>query len=91
MEYHNRTEKVVMILNTASEGATKTKIMYNAFLGYNQLKEYLSALIDNDLIEYLEGTKKYKTTEKGFNLIRIYNDIAELYYKTKENEDKELI
>jgi predicted transcriptional regulator len=46
------------------EGATKTKIMYKAFLSYHQLKEYLSVLIENDLIEYRSGTQTYRTTEK---------------------------
>ena len=37
-------------------------------LSYNQLNEYLSVLIENNLIEYLDGTKNIKTTEKGLNL-----------------------
>jgi predicted transcriptional regulator len=52
--------------------------MYKAFLSYAQLKEYLSVLIENNLIEYLEGTQTYKTTEKGFNFLRMYNEIGEL-------------
>jgi predicted transcriptional regulator len=45
-----------MILDAANEGGeTKTKIMYFAFLSYNQVKEYLPILIENNLIEYLEG------------------------------------
>ena len=46
-----------MILDAGNRGATKTKIIYKAFLSYNQLKDYLTMLIENDLIEYLEGTK----------------------------------
>jgi predicted transcriptional regulator len=33
-----------MILESANGGATKTKIMYKAFLSYVQLKEYLAVL-----------------------------------------------
>ncbi len=55
MKYRSRTEIVAMILEAANGGATKTKIMYKAFLSYAQLKEYLSVLIENDLIEYIEG------------------------------------
>ena len=47
MKYRSRTEIVSMILDSANGGATKTKIMYNAFLSYNQLKEYLSVLSIN--------------------------------------------
>ena len=57
MKNRSRTEIISNILDAANGGATKTKIMYIAFLSYNQLKEYLSILIENNLIEYLKGTK----------------------------------
>ena len=78
MKYRSRTEIVSMILEAANGGATKTRIMYKAFLSYAQLKEYLSVLIENNLLEYLEGTQTYKTTEKGFNLLKMHNEIGEL-------------
>jgi predicted transcriptional regulator len=67
-----------MILEAANGGATKTRIMYKAFLSYAQLKEYLSVLIENNLLEYLAGVQTYKTTEKGFNLLKMHNEIGEL-------------
>jgi predicted transcriptional regulator len=78
MKYRSRTEIVSMILEAANGGATKTRIMYKAFLSYAQLKEYLSVLIENSLLEYLEGVQTYKTTEKGFNLLKMHNEIGEL-------------
>jgi predicted transcriptional regulator len=72
MKYRSRTERVSMILEEANGGATKTKITYA------QLKEYLSVLIENNLLEYLEGVQTYKTTEKGFNLLKMHNEIGEL-------------
>jgi predicted transcriptional regulator len=78
MKYRSRTEIVSMILEAANGGATKTRIMYKAFLSYAQLREYLSVLIENNLLEYLEGTQTYKTTEKGFNLLKMHNEIGEL-------------
>ena len=78
MKYRSRTEIVSMILEAANGGATKTKIMYKAFLSYAQLREYLSVLIENNLLEYLEGVQTYKTTEKGFNLLKMHNEIGEL-------------
>ena len=44
-----------MILDAANGGETKAKIMYFAFLSYNQVKEYLSILIENNLIKKIEG------------------------------------
>jgi predicted transcriptional regulator len=64
-------QQVSNILDAANgEGETKTKIMYFAFLSYNQLNEYLSILIENNLLEYLDGTRTFKTTEKGLNYIK---------------------
>ena len=56
--------------------------MYKAFLSYAQLKEYLSVLIDNNLLEYIEGTQTYKTTEKGLNFLKMNNQIGELLQTT---------
>jgi predicted transcriptional regulator len=78
MKYRSRTEIVSMILEAANGGATKTRIMYKAFLSYAQLKEYLSVLIENNLLEYLEANHGYKTTEKGFNFLKMHNEIGEL-------------
>ena len=78
MKYRSRTEIVAMILEAANGGATKTRIMYKAFLSYAQLREYLSVLIENNLLEYLEGSQNYKTTEKGLNFLRMHNEIGEL-------------
>jgi predicted transcriptional regulator len=78
MKYRSRTEIVSMILEAANGGATKTRIMYKAFLSYAQLKEYLSVLIENNLLEYLEGSQTYKTTEKGLNFVKMHNEIGEL-------------
>ena len=78
MKYRSRTEIVSMVLEAANGGATKTRIMYKAFLSFAQLREYLSLLIENNLLEYLEGSKTYKTTEKGFNLLGMHNQIGEL-------------
>src|ERR671938_536309 len=78
MKYRSRTEIVAMILEAANGGATKTKIMYKAFLSYAQLREYLSVLIENNLLEYLEGSQTYKTTEKGLNFLKMHNEIDEL-------------
>jgi predicted transcriptional regulator len=82
MRNRDRTEIVSNILDAANGGITKTKIMYTAFLSYGQLKEYLSLLIENNLLEYLDGTQTYKTTEKGLNFLKMHNEIRELLPQT---------
>ena len=54
----SRTEIVGNILDSATGGISKTKIMYTSFLSYGQLKEYISFLIENNLIEYFDGYNK---------------------------------
>ena len=79
MKHRSRTEIVCNILDAANGGGViKTKIMYTAFLTYVQLNEYLSILVDNNLIEYLDGTQTFKTTEKGLNYLKTHNEIGEL-------------
>ena len=87
MGNRSRTEIVGNILDAANGGASKTKIMYTAFLSYNQLKEYISMLIENNLIEYLDGVHKFKTTEKGLNFLKMHNKIGELLQTTIENNN----
>jgi len=79
MGNRSRTEIVAMILDAANgEGETKTKIMYFAFLSYNQLNEYLALLIENNLIEYLDGARRFKTTTKGSFFLKMHNEMGEL-------------
>jgi len=85
MGNRSRTEIVSNILDAANGGATKTKIMYKAFISYNQLKEYLSLLIENNLLEYRDGAQIFKTTEKGLNLLKMHNEMGELLYTTVKN------
>ena len=83
MGNRSRTEIVDSILDAANgEGETKTKIMYFAFLSYNQLNEYLSILIENNLLEYLDGTRTFKTTEKGLHFLKMHNEINKLLPQT---------
>jgi len=56
--------------------------MYTAFLSCNQLKEYLSVFIENNLIEYRDGTQTFKTTEKGLHFLKMNNKIKKLLPQT---------
>jgi predicted transcriptional regulator len=84
MKNRGRTEMLAAMPEVAKGKVTKTKIMYIAFLSYNQLKEYLSILIENNLLEYRDGTQTFKTTEKGLNYIyiKMYREIGELLQQT---------
>jgi predicted transcriptional regulator len=51
--------------------------MYKAFLSYTQVKEYLAVMIENDLLDYNESEQTYKTTIKGLQLLKVYDEMSE--------------
>ncbi len=69
---------MTMILETARNGAGKTKIMYKAYLSYSQLTEYLKFLRETDLLKYEEGTQVYRPTEKGLKFLKASDYMSEL-------------
>ena len=78
MKYRSRTDIMQMILQAAMGGATKTRIMYGAYLSYAQVKEYLSFLMEKNLIACEEGTGLYKLTQNGMNLLQTFEGISEM-------------
>jgi|SRR5918999_2221994 predicted transcriptional regulator len=73
-----------VINDRGTAGATKTLIMYKAYLSYAQLKEYLSFLLERGLVEELPQQVKssganertvYKITGKGIKLLQISKEI----------------
>ena len=64
MGNRSRTEIVGNILDAANGGTSKTKIMYISFLSYGQLKEYLSILIENNLIDIGMGITNLRLQKK---------------------------
>jgi predicted transcriptional regulator len=86
--YRTRIELIVEILKTANGGnATRTKIMYQAYLSYFQLKDYLAMLTERDLISYNPDTRIFKTTEKGLMLLEAYNLLVDLMLKKKTQQE----
>ena len=81
---HRRRDRLFImaeILDVARDGALKTQIMYRANLSFAQLNEYLSLLLDLNLLEVAEGSEKrtiYKTTDKGSTYVQSYMKISEI-------------
>jgi predicted transcriptional regulator len=78
MKYRSRSEIIAMILQAANKGATKTRIMYGAYLSYAQVQEYLGFLQQKELISYEEGTHLYKLTEKGLHYLTAFDQINDI-------------
>ena len=78
MKYRSRTEIASRILESAVGGATKTKIMYKAFLSYAQLKEYLTVLEENGLLAHDKSEQVYRTTQKGSRFLDVTNSLQDM-------------
>lgn len=76
MKYRSRMDIAAAILEIALARSKKTKIMYNAFLSFPQLKEYLKLLTDSGLLAYSEDEGVYYTTEVGKRFLRMYREIG---------------
>jgi predicted transcriptional regulator len=86
VKYHRTsTEIITEILRTANGGnATRTKIMYQAFLSFFQSKDYLSMLTERGLLTYNADTRTFKTTEKGLMLLETYDLLVDLMLKKEK-------
>lgn len=78
-----------MILESVRNGATKTKIMYKAYLSYTLVKQYITFLQENELLRYEKLTKQYRITEKGIKFLHSYDQILELL--SSKNKEKKII
>ena len=81
MKAGRQTEIIQIILETITsreEGITKTQLMYESFMSYIQLVEYLTVLRRSGLIEYNPSTSTYKTTTRGLRLLEVTKEINKL-------------
>jgi predicted transcriptional regulator len=78
MKYRSRSDIISLILQTANNGATKTRIMYGAYLSYAQLKEYLEFLQSKELLSYEQGTSLYRLTAKGLECLTAMEEMNEI-------------
>jgi len=69
MTHRERAEIMSLILQSAAEGATRTKLMYDSYLSFEALSEYLIALRRMELLEYHEGEMTFKATEKALQFL----------------------
>src|SRR6185437_11516653 len=84
-----RTDKEIRteILAAASAGATKTEIMFRAFLTHNQFYSYLASLMASDLIRYQKVQGLYRTSEIGLE----YLGTQASYPANKSSSNKVLV
>ena len=80
MKYRSRADLIAVVLSSAAKegGAPLTRIMYNSFLSYPQIKQFSQFLLEHGLLEHNELEKVYKTTGKGFQYLELYKQMEEL-------------
>jgi len=74
---------ISQILDICTNGASKTRIVYQANLNFRTVNPYIDLLIKNDLIKIKQGqTVLYETTERGLNMLdnfkQIYSELSEI-------------
>lgn len=76
MRSRDQSDIVAQLLQVASGGSTKTKLMHSAYLSFIQLKNYLKLLVELGLIECEERGYIYRTTDKGFKFLKLYDQVG---------------
>lgn len=69
-----------------TDGLVQIEIMNKALLGYDQLKEYLKVLTENDLLSFDSTTHKFKITRKGRRFVQIYNKMSDLVKEEQKQQ-----
>jgi predicted transcriptional regulator len=78
---------IAEILTISKGGCLKTQIMYRANLSFAQLNEYLSFLIQMDLLKVKNENRRntYTTTAKGKKYLEKYKDLENLLGNNERN------
>ena len=75
----SRNDIIASILEVANGNRVRTaEIQFKAYLSYDLLKEYLVLLLENDLLEYIEGERAFKTTPKGMHFLHMHEQMSEM-------------
>lgn len=77
-KYRNRLDIIAHLLNATHNGASKTKIMRRAMISYGQLRKYLQTMTENDLIAYNSANQRFTITQKGYQFMKMYEDLSKL-------------
>jgi predicted transcriptional regulator len=71
----SRLDVIAAILNELSlREASKTRIMYGAFLSSTQMREYVPFLLNNGLLTKVEQSV-YKITDKGMRFLTLCDQL----------------
>ncbi len=80
LKYRSKPDIISSILKSTQcyTGATISQIQYETYVSYKQLKDYLTLLIQNKLIEFVREEKMFRITEGGINALNIFDEMDKL-------------
>jgi predicted transcriptional regulator len=82
-KYRSRTDIIASVLRAIDEEkgeAGITRLMYNSFLSYHQLKDYLKLLKNNALLDYNTRNRKFSITAKGLKFLNLYDKMDDILH-----------
>ena len=74
----DRVEIMAEILGLCLEPRSKTRVMYGTNLSWKMLQNYLSHLQERGLLEALNNSTKYLTTERGRDFVEKWKELQQL-------------
>jgi predicted transcriptional regulator len=81
-----REEIMYEILSAATEPVTRTRLIYASFLSNNELRQYITMLLEYRMLEVDSITKTtFKITEEGRKFLRLYENIIRITTSTLNN------
>jgi predicted transcriptional regulator len=83
----SRDEVISTILQSVVTSASRMRIMYDSYLSYGQVGEYLAFLQKNELVTYDWETRHYTITAKGKSFLHVHKKVNELI-SSKEGSNK---
>ena len=79
LKYRSRFEILSNILKVAaSNKASKTRLMYGAYLSYTQIEEYMDFVLHQGLISQVSDTNLYQLTEKGMKYLNLSEEMSQM-------------
>jgi predicted transcriptional regulator len=82
----SKLDIIAAILNVVdNREASKSRIMYGAYLSYEQAREYMPTLLQSGLFTTTNNARSlYKIRERGLRFLELYGKVNEMIGRKKE-------
>lgn len=80
--YRSRIDILASILKTVERENSEVGLtrLYNSFISFKQVKEYLEILKGNNLLNYDSTIKKYSITANGLKFLELYEKLDNMFH-----------